>query len=167
MKKIKKFYKEHRVFTILMAVALVCLIVIITVLINLFGYGSGNSMYGNRLEGIENVEISDSKKTDVESLLVADPAVNTAKVFVQGKIIYVNITFTEGVDLNSAEGFAVKCLEQFSEEEKAFYDFQFTLKKEKTENADGFLISGAKNATGSGLVWNNNNPVEVVTEEAE
>ena len=42
----------------------------------------------------------------------------------------------------------------------SYYDFEFLIKSNKSENSDGFTILGAKNVSGSGLVWNNNNPVE-------
>ena len=57
MKKIKRFYQEHRVFTILMAIVIVCLIIIATVLVQCFYVGNGSDNYGNRLDGIEKVEI--------------------------------------------------------------------------------------------------------------
>ena len=66
MKKIKRFYKEHRVFTILMSIVIVCLILIITVLVQIFYFGNGNDKYGERLEGIDNVKISESKEDDYE-----------------------------------------------------------------------------------------------------
>ena len=51
-------------------------------------------------------------------------------------------------------------LENFSEEESAFYDFNVTLKQNSTDNSEGFIISGAKNKNGTGLIWNNNRVVE-------
>ena len=46
MKKIKQFYKEHRVFTILMAVVIVCVVLIVTILIQCFYVGNGADKYG-------------------------------------------------------------------------------------------------------------------------
>ena len=67
MKKIKRFYQEHRIFTILMAVVLVCMVLIITVLIQCFYVGNGSDKYGNRLEGIEKYKISESRQKDFEN----------------------------------------------------------------------------------------------------
>ena len=68
MKKIGKFLKEHRIFTILMAIVVVCMVLIITVLINVFGgFLDDTGSYGNRLEGIEQYEISSKKETDFEN----------------------------------------------------------------------------------------------------
>ena len=158
MKKLGKFFKEHRVFTILMAVVLVCVILIATVLFRLF-YDSKKGKYGDRLEGINKVELSEKKLDDIETKIIAEKNVLVAECRVQGKIVYIHITFDTPESLVEAQGTAQKSLENFSEEERAFYDFHFTLKKSSTETSEGFLITGAKNKNGSGLLWNNNRPV--------
>lgn len=159
MKKIKQFYKEHRVFTILMAVVIVCVILIVTVLIQCFYVGNGTDKYGNRLEGIEKYEIAESRQNDFEHNLANNEKVKSVDITVTGKIIYITIQFAENVDLVEAESIALKSLEEFSEEEQSFYDFNFTLKENSSAKSEGFIISGAKNKNGSGLVWNNNRKV--------
>ncbi len=160
MKKIKKFLKEHRIFTMLMAIVVVCLVLIITVLINVFYMGNGSNKYGNRLEGIENVQISDSRQSDFENNIANNEKVKKVDIRVQGKIVYITMQIEPGVKIEEAKGIALKALDEFSDEEKAFYDFNFTLKQNSTENSDGFLISGARNKNGTGLIWNNNRIVE-------
>lgn len=160
MKNIKKFYKEHRVFTILMAIVIVCIVLIATVLIQCFYVGNGQDKYGNRLEGIESYKIEKSKQTDYEKNLTSNAKVKSAELSITGKIIYINIQFETNVDLVEAESIALKSLESFTEEEQNFYDFNITLKQNSTDKSDGFIISGAKNKNGSGLIWNNNRKVE-------
>ena len=164
MKKLGKFYKEHRVFTILMSIVIVCIVLIATVLFRLF-YDSKKGKYGDRLEGIDKVVLSEKKLEDVETKILAEKDVLVAETRVQGKIVYITITFDTTETLDEAKSTAQKSLENFSDEEKAFYDFHFTLKKSSTENAEGFLISGAKNKNGSGFSWNNNRPVTQPIEE--
>lgn len=159
----KKFYNEHRVFTILMAIAIVCLILVATVLIKCFYSGGNKGKYGDRLEGIEAVEINNSKISDIETKIKADQIVKSAKITITGKIVYFELNFSSETSLVEAQSVALKSLDNFSDEEKAFYDFHFTLKQESTAESDGFLIEGAKNRNGSGLVWNNNNPVTTPT----
>ena len=72
---------------------------------------------------------------------------------------YIRIAFEAGADLDTSKSIAVKSLEQFSEEEKKFYDVHFTLVSEKTDTNEGFTIMGAKNVNGTNLIWNNNNTV--------
>lgn len=160
MKKIKKFFKEHRIFTMLMAIVIVCLVLIITVLINVFYMGNGSNKYGNRLEGIENVQISDSRQSDFENNIANNEKVKKVDIRVQGKIVYITMQIEPGIKIEEAKSIALKTLDEFSDEEKLFYDFNFTLKQNSTENSDGFLISGARNKNGTGLIWNNNRIVE-------
>lgn len=160
MKRIKKFYREHRVFTILMAVLLVCAVLIITVLFQCFYVGNGTDKYGDRLEGIENYEISSERQGDYESTLMENTKVKSASLSITGKIIYIKIVFETDVKLAEAKSIAQKSLDSFSDEEKSFYDFNFTLEQEATDNNDGFLIEGAQNKNGNGLLWNNNREVD-------
>ena len=167
MKKIKRFYQEHRIFTILMAVVLVCMVLIITVLIQCFYVGNGSDKYGNRLEGIEKYKISESRQKDFENNIANNDKVKSVDIKVTGKIIYITMQITEGVELVEAQSIAQKSLESFSEKEQSFYDFNITLKQNSTDKSDGFIISGTKNKNGSGLTWNNNRIVEkdITTEE--
>lgn len=160
MKKIKKFLKEHRIFTMLMAIVVVCLVLIITVLVNVFYMGNGSNKYGNRLEGVENVQISDSRQSDFENNIANNEKVKKVDIRVQGKIVYITMQIEPGIKIEEAKSIALKTLDEFSDEEKSFYDFNFTLKQNSTENSDGFLISGARNKNGTGLIWNNNRIVE-------
>lgn len=159
MNKIKKFYKEHRIFTILMAVVLVCIVLIATVLIQCFYVGNGNDKYGNRLEGIENYEISESRQKDFENNVANNEKVKSVDIQITGKIIYITMQIQPNVALVEAKSIAQKSLESFSAEEQGFYDFNITLKQNSSDKSDGFIISGAKNKNGKGLVWNNNRQV--------
>ena len=156
MKKLKKFYKEHRIFTILMSIVIVCLILISTILVQCFYVGNGSNKYGDRLEGIDKVEISSSRQSDYEANLTNNQKVKSTELMITGRIIYVTIQYQENVDLVEAESIAQKSLESFSDDEKAFYDFMFTLKENSSSNKEGFIISGAKNKSSSKIVWNNN-----------
>ena len=163
MKNIKRFYQEHRIFTILMAVVLVCIVLITTVLIQCFYVGNGSDKYGNRLEGIEKYEISESRQKDFKNNVANNEKIKSVYINVTGKIIYITMQINEGVELVEAQSIAQKSLEEFSEEEQKFYDFNITLKQNSTDKSDGFIISGAKNKNGSGLNWNNNRHVEKET----
>ncbi len=167
MKKLKRMYTEHRVFAILMALVIVCFVLIGTVLVQCFYVGGNKDKYGDRLEGIDKVALKASFIQDTESKLIAEEIVKKAEIIVTGKIVYISMNFDAPTTLVEAQSMAQKSLEYFSEAEKAFYDFMFTLKEAKTDTSDGFLISGAKNKNGTGLVWNNNNPIVEENESTE
>lgn len=140
-------------------IIIACVGISAALLLKYFYYGNGGSKYGDRLDGIELITVSDDKKNSVVEDIKKRKNVKDAKVEVSGKIIYIRIAFNAGADLDTSKAIAVKTLEQFSDEEKAFYDIHFTLVSEKNEVSDGFTIMGSKNVNGTNLIWGNNNPV--------
>lgn len=143
----------------MLLIIIACVGVSVGLLLKYFYFGNGGSKYGDRLDGIEAVLIADDKKNEVANSLKEGKNVKDATVTVTGKIIYIRIAFEAGADLETSKSIAVKSLEQFSEDEKKFYDVHFTLVSDKADNSDGFTIMGAKNVNGTNLVWNNNNAV--------
>ena len=153
----KKYFKENRTLFILMVVAIVCIILSIILLFKYFYFGNGGSNYGDRLDGIENVRINDDKQREVASKIEESNLVEHVDINIAGKRIDIRIVFGEKSSLVDAQGVALKALDNFSDDEKNFYDFEFTLKQNATDKTEGFLIMGAKNVNGLNLVWNNNN----------
>ena len=164
MKGLKGFFQRNKVLVILTLIVLVCVVIMgLCLLANFYG-GNNTDKYGRRTEGIEKVEITSARQSEIESKLEADEFIsNRTSIKVQGKIIYLRIVFEEGISLIEAQGKAIAILEEFSEEEKNFYDFHFTLKQASSETSEGFTIAGAKNVHGTNVVWNNN--TQVVEEE--
>ena len=163
MKKIKRFFREHRVFTILMSLVLVCFILIGTLLVQVFYNGSADK-YGNRLEEKENYPIAKEDLQTIEAEALKNESVKKANIFVTGRIVDVYLDFQGEIDLTTAQNEAVKILGLFEDPVKEYYDFQFNLAKEETETSDGFNIEAAKNAGGNGLIWGNNSEVTQVIE---
>ena len=155
----KQFYKENRVFSILMIVVAVCLLLIIGITLKYFIFGSSSSPYGDRVKDEKIYNISDVLKTEVKSTLESDESIKKASVRVSVRTIYISMEFNTGVSLEEAKGKAVTALEKFSEDELGYYDVEFILTEESADNSEGFTIMGAKNVNGSNIVWNNNTPV--------
>ena len=162
MKKIKEFYKNNRLFSILFTILIICIFLICFILIKCFYLGNGKSKYGDRLENISEVDVSTKKIKKIEEEIKKDKLVENVSIKKTGRIIYIDITFDVKAELIEAQSIAQKSIENFTKEQLKYFDFNFTLKQKKSENSDGFLISGAHNKNGTGLSWNNN---RVVTKE--
>lgn len=163
MKKIKRFFREHRVFTILMSLVLVCFILIGTLLFQVFYNGSADK-YGNRLEEKEEYPIKKEDIQNIEAETLKNPNVKKVDIFVTGRIVYTYLDFEGEIDLVSAQNEAIKIYDSFEEKEKGYYDFMFNLAKEGTETSDGFNIEGSRNIGGNGFIWGNNSEVTQVIE---
>ena len=162
--KIKKSWKENRVIFVLTIILVVCVTLMAVVMINYF-LGTSKDKYGDRLEGIKKVEITNKRLSELEKKITEDETIDKCVVKNIGKMIYVDITFKTGISLVDAESKAQSTIEMFKEKELKFYDINYTLSQDKTDDSDGFIIMGAHNVNGSGLVWNNNTPISTENEE--
>jgi hypothetical protein len=163
MKKLKNLWVENRVLFVLSIIVIVCLLIILGVFISYF-FGTSKSSYGDRLDGISEVEITDDIKNNFIEQMKSDALVKDATIKSIGKVIYVTLSFEDNVTLVEAESKALASLMIFEQSYIDFYDFNYTLIGDKTDSSDGFLIMGAKNVNGSGLVWNNNTEVSTDSE---
>ena len=116
---------------------------------------------------LEDYPIEDSFVSEYIANLEADEMINSVEFNTKGRIIYITINFVGDSSLVEAQSKAAASLEEFSEEILSYYDIDFTLISDATENSEGFTIMGARNVAGSGIVWNNNTPVEESEEESQ
>ena len=159
MKKLKKFWQENSVLLVLLMILIACLIAISVVVVTYF-VGSSSSKYGDRLDGIKSHPFKDSEQSDIIGKYKDDETIKDAKIRISGKVIYVTINFTSNITLVEAESKVLASLEYFSEDIKSFYDIEFMIESEATEESEGFQIIGSHNVSGTGgIVWNNNRVV--------
>ena len=151
---------------VLFGILIVCLIAISIVVVTYF-VGDSSSKYGDRLEGIEDYPFEESTQEDIITQIEESEIVDAVTMRVSGKSIYITITFTPGTTLVEAQSIALASLDYFSEETLSFYDLEYMIEADATEDTEGFTIIGARNVSGTGgIVWNNNTEFESeVTEE--
>ena len=154
MKKLKGFYKNNRVFVILMGIAIFCLAVIISAFVYIVLSQNTGDLYGNRLNGIETVEIAKTRLTELEKTIKEDEKVEKVTSRIKGKIIYINIYIKEGKGTD-AKNIAIKSLEFFTEDEKAFYDISYSLNKTGDVDDVTFPIMGYKKSDNTIITWTN------------
>ncbi len=151
MKKLKGFYHNNRIYCILMGVSLLCIILIVAAFLMFFVHQTKNDAYGSRLNGIESVEISKEHKDEILSFINEQEIVEKSSINIKGKIIYVNVYLKSG-KVDNAQSLAVKILEKLSEDEKNFYDINFTFVKESEEDTT-FPIMGYKKSDKTIISW--------------
>ena len=166
MKKIKKIWQENSVLIVLGIILIACLIAISVVVITYF-VGDSSSKYGDRLEGIEDYPFDQDMQDEIIAQIQESDLVEDVTMRVSGKTIYVTITFVPATTLVEGQSVALASLEFFSEDTLSFYDLEYMIQAEATDDAEGFSLIGAKNVSGTGgIVWNNNTEFESeVTEE--
>lgn len=153
----KKFYKENRVFVILMGIALVCIAVILVMAVSYIIGSATKDSYGNRLDGIKDVDIADKKLAEMETAVSEMEKVQKADINVHGKIVNFNIDFTNETAVADAQNLAISCLDFFKEDYINYYDIQFLFTKSASEESEEvFPIIGYKKAGAETITWSNN-----------
>lgn len=153
-KKLKSFYKNNRVYSILMIISIICIVAILVGVVLYFLGQTSKDKYGNRLDGIESVEIKDDKITEIEKKITEKELVKSAEVVIKGKLIYVTIVLKNGTHVDG-ESIAQSSLELFSEEEKVFYDIQYIVDNEDESTEENFPVMGYIKAGNSVIKWTN------------
>lgn len=156
MKKLKKIWQENSVLFVLLLILIACVVAMSVVVIKYF-VGDSSSKYGDRLENIEEHPFTDEIKNEIIAKIKEDELVSNASLRSSGKTIYVAITFESKVTLVEAQSKALASVDFFSENILEFYDLEYMIKADSTENSEGFQIMGSHNVGGTGgIVWNNN-----------
>ena len=152
----KELIKKHKKLAIAIGVSLILLIIIIAFFAMLLIGGSSNK-YGNRLDGIEEVEITNDELDTITIEMKEKEGVKDASVRIQGKIINVILTFNSDIDSAKAKEIATSTLESFSEEQLNFYNVQYFLTRESTGEEDTpYVVTGNKHPSKEEIGWTNN-----------
>lgn len=146
--KLKKSVKKNLSTIIVIAVAVLVLFGILFIK-NTFFAGETKAIYGNRLEGRKNVEISSKTKEKVKTKL-SDQA-KSVSVRIAGRIIYITVDAKDETTLEVAKNMGPAVLEEFSDNEKAYYDIQLLIKN--SANAAQFPIIGYKHHGKTSFAW--------------
>ena len=145
-----KFIKTHKKLCIALLI-LIALIVILSILLKAFSVDYSLDEYGDRLDGIEKVQIKKSESDKLISEIKDLDQVKKVNYRLKGRLVYIEITFNEGVSVETAKEIAAKSLDNFTDKQKSFYDFQFILTCEK--ETEGYPELGSKHKSSDNIVW--------------
>jgi len=149
IKKLKNFYKNNRIYSILMIISLFCLILMASGVVIYFVNQTVSSPYGNRLDDIKNHNI-DSSVEALKKYYKDSKGVTNSNVRVQGRIIYIDVEMEKTTSNETIQNLAVGCLEKIPDTEKTYYDIQFIFKR---EGLTPYL--GSKSASNTVISWAN------------
>lgn len=148
--------KRHKGLTIVGTLTII-LIVIMFIICSRMIFATGESIYGQRLNGL--VKIDKSVTTEIIEETKELNEVEDITIRTQGKIIYTTITFKEGTKLDKAKEIATKTLEKYNEKVIAYYDFGYFIQEnvkitdDETETKKGFIAAGTKHPETDSISW--------------
>lgn len=157
MKKIWNFILKYRIY----------ILIFILLIVGVFGFmivkaylhpEDESVIYGDRLDGRDELPITKDKKQKIVKVILENENLTSASIDVQGKIINISITAaTKENNIDVLKEISTELLSNFSEEEIAFYDFQFFIK-----NVDAnYNMIGYKNKNSTLISWTSD---EIVSE---
>lgn len=155
--------KRHKGLAIVCILTLVLIIIMFIICARMI-FSTGETEYGNRLNGLVKIDknitkeiIDETKELDI----VEDITIRT-----QGKIVYTTITFKEGTKKDKAKEVANKAIAKYNEEVLGCYDFEYFLQEkikeseeendEEKEKKKGFVIVGQKHPDTEKISWTKN-----------
>lgn len=145
-------YIKKNKLTTLVIVIFVVVVLIGAYLYNLLFTSGRRQAYGNRLDGIEAVEITDKQYEEIKDKLTSNDNVTSVTTDLKGKIANIIITVKDEVTKDDAKSIAATSLEKFDAEQLKFYDIQIFVKKDN-EALNDFPIIGYKQNGKDGLTW--------------
>lgn len=117
------FIRKHKFVIAVSAIFIVVLLTLIIILIPALSKDE-NDKYGGRIDGIENVKITDSRVDNVKGKVLNNENINKITFRLDGKLIKFFIEVKKDTDEINVESILNTIIDNFIEEEKNFYDFQ-------------------------------------------
>ncbi len=152
-KKIKSWANKNKGFAIIIALGFILFLILLIIFFQML-IGGSSDKYGNRLDGINKVKISNKTFEEVKKEVTDTELVEEVSTRLQGKIVYMTITLKSDTSKDKAKEIASATLDNYSEDELKFYDFSFFLRW-KGEEGDT-VVTGNKHHSLDSITWTNN-----------
>ena len=124
------YIKKHKLTSFVILVYII-VIAFAYFVYKLFIGSSGLPVYGDRLDGIENVPITEEQlNTIAEKLSPYNMVMRVTKPYLNGKILKVILTSTDDGDLQALKELDQVILGVLDNDQKAFYDVEYYINKD-------------------------------------
>ena len=146
----KKFIKNNKLVVITFIICVIFVILVFAVKLTFFP-NEATAIYGDRLDGIEEVEITEKEQDDIVSTLEERDEVSEASCDIQGRILNVLITVNDDVELSSAKALTSSITDNLEEDQTTYYDIQVFISKDNDDSR--FPIIGYKHQNKDEFSW--------------
>ena len=146
----KKFIKNNKLTVITFIICVIFVIIVFAVKLTFFP-DEAKAIYGDRLDGIEEVEITSKEQDNIISKLEEKAKIKKAEVDIKGRIINVIITVNDDVEVNSAKALTTTITDTLEEDQRSYYDIQVFIKKDNDDAR--YPIIGYKHQDKDSFSW--------------
>lgn len=158
-----KFIRKHK-FTTFIIVVFVIGVIILHYLFDLFFINSGKPEYGNRLDGLQAVEIVEKDIANIEELIQKNSSVKNVDINISGRTLDIVITVEDKMSLKDAKKLGQSSYDSLSDKQINYYSVQVFIKK-NSEEQNNFPIIGYKQKETKDLVWTKDRKVTNTNED--
>ena len=146
----KNFIKNNKVTVVAFIICVIFVVLVFVIKLTFFP-NEASAIYGDRLDGIEDVEITNNKQKTIEKALEERDEVKNASCDIEGRILNVIITVIDDVELDAAKGLTSSITDNLEDDQKSFYDIQVFISKDNDDTR--FPIIGYKHQNKDGFSW--------------
>ncbi len=146
----KNFIKNNKVTVVAFIICVIFVVLVFVIKLTFFP-NEASAIYGDRLDGIEDVEITNNKQKTIEKALGERDEVKNASCDIEGRILNVIITVNDDVELDAAKGLTSSITDNLEDDQKSFYDIQVFISKDNDDTR--FPIIGYKHQNKDGFSW--------------
>ena len=146
----KNFIKNNKVTVVAFIICVIFVVLVFVIKLTFFP-NEASAIYGDRLDGIEDVEITNNKQKTIEKALEERDEVKNASCDIEVRILNVIITVNDDVELDAAKGLTSSITDNLEDDQKSFYDIQVFISKDNDDTR--FPIIGYKHQNKDGFSW--------------
>ena len=146
----KNFIKNNKVTVVAFIICVIFVVLVFAIKLTFFP-NEGTAIYGDRLDGIEKVEITDKQQKDIIKSLEDKDEVKSADTDIKGRTLNVLITVNDDVELDPAKALTSSVIDNLKKDQTSFYDIQVFISKDNDDTR--FPIIGYKHQNKDGFSW--------------
>ena len=146
----KNFIKNNKVTVVAFIICVIFVILVFAVKLTFFP-NEGTAIYGDRLDGIKEVEITDKQQEDIIKSLEDKDEVKKVSCDIKGRTLNVLITVNDDVELDPAKALTSTITENLEEDQTSYYDIQVFISKDNDDTR--FPIIGYKHQNKDEFSW--------------
>ncbi len=128
----KKFIKNNKL-TVITFVCCIIFVILVFVIKLTFFPNEAKAIYGDRLDGIEEVEITKDEQNNIVSKLEEKDEVKNVSCDIKGRVLNVIITVNDDVELDPAKALTSVITENLEEDQTKYYDIQVFIEKDNDD----------------------------------
>ena len=142
---------KKRTMWVIGSIVAVLFIAVIAICISILFTPTGESVYGNRLEGIENYPISNEKIDEIKKILLENKYCKEVNYQLTGRIMKFFITVEAETGSVNAQRLGDKIVDNLSETELGYYDLAIYISS--TGDDSQYPMLGAKSKNDAAIAW--------------